>query len=67
MFIQSSHGTLPQPHVLPQFEGLEAADDFSRKALMSLNFHLADGDIDSAFNTIRCIENKAMWCTLATM
>lgn len=55
----------PQGAVLPQFEGLDNADDASKKSLMELNFHLATGDIDSAFNSIRGIDNKATWCSLA--
>ena len=55
----------PVPVVLPQFEGLDNADDASRKALMELNFHLATGDIDAAFNSIRGIDNKNTWRSLA--
>lgn len=67
VFIQSAHGVVPTPYVLPQFEGLDNADDASKKALMELNFHLATGDIDSAFNAIRGIENKGIWRSLAQM
>ena len=56
----------PQGAVLPQFEGLDSADEGSKKALMELNFHLATGDIDAAFNAIRGIDNKATWRSLAT-
>ncbi|OHS98715.1 hypothetical protein TRFO_08700 [Tritrichomonas foetus] len=55
----------PKATVLPQFEGLDNADEASKKALMELNFHLATGDIDSAFNAIRGIDNKATWRSLA--
>lgn len=55
----------PQGAILPQFEGLDHADEASKKALMELNFHLATGDIDAAFNSIRGIGNKATWCSLA--
>lgn len=55
----------PVPVVLPQFEGLDNADEASRKALMELNFHLATGDIDAAFNSIRNIDNKGTWRSLA--
>jgi intraflagellar transport protein 140 len=34
---------------------------------MELNFHLATGDIDAAFNAIRSIDNKAVWRSLAQM
>lgn len=51
--------------ILPQFEGLDNADESSKKALMELNFHLATGDIDAAFNAIRGIDNKATWRSLA--
>jgi len=50
---------------LPQFEGMDNADDESRKALMELNYHLAMGDIESAFNDIRGIDNKETWRSLA--
>ncbi|OHS94926.1 hypothetical protein TRFO_38925 [Tritrichomonas foetus] len=56
----------PQSATLPQFEGLDSADEASKKALMELNFHLATGDIDAAFNAIRGIDNKATWRSLAT-
>ena len=55
----------PTSVVLPQFEGLDSADEESKKALMELNFHLATGDIDSAFNSIRGINNKGTWRSLA--
>ena len=55
----------PQSAVLPQFEGLDNADEASKKSLMELNFHLATGDIDAAFNAIRGIDNKGTWCSLA--
>ena len=32
---------------------------------MELNFHLATGNIDAAFNVIRGIDNKATWRSLA--
>jgi intraflagellar transport protein 140 len=57
----------PQSPVLPQFEGLDHADETSKKALMELNFHLATGDIDAAFNAIRSIDNKGVWRSLAQM
>jgi intraflagellar transport protein 140 len=57
----------PQSAVLPQFEGYDHADEGSKKALMELNFHLATGDIDAAFNAIRAIDNKAIWRSLAQM
>ena len=55
----------PKSSILPQFEGLDNADDSSKKSLMELNFHLATGDIDSAFNSIRGIDNKGTWRSLA--
>lgn len=55
----------PVGTVLPQFEGLNNADESSKKALMELNFHLATGNIDAAFNAIRGIDNKATWRSLA--
>lgn len=55
----------PVGTVLPQFEGLNNADETSKKALMELNFHLATGNIDAAFNAIRGIDNKATWRSLA--
>ena len=51
--------------ILPQFEGLINADETSKKSLMELNFHLAMGDIDNAFNSIRGIDNKSTWYSLA--
>ena len=57
----------PVSAILPQFEGLDNADDSSKKALMELNFHLATGDIDAAFNAIRGIDNKNIWRSLAQM
>lgn len=57
----------PSYAVLPQFEGLDNADEASKKALMELNFHLATGDIDAAFNAIRGIDNKGIWRSLAQM
>lgn len=67
IYVQNSPGSSPTPLVLPQFEGLDSADEGSRKALMDLNFHLATGDIDNAFNAIRNIENKGIWRSLAQM
>ena len=67
VYIQSAQGVLPQSYVLPQFEGLDTADEASKKALMELNFYIAAGDIDSAFNAIRSIENKGIWHSLAQM
>lgn len=67
VYVQERGGESPVPMVLPQFEGLDAADEGSRKALMELNFHLAAGDIDSAFNAIRGIENQGIWRSLAQM
>ncbi|KAH0790233.1 intraflagellar transport protein [Histomonas meleagridis] len=55
----------PSSSILPQFEGLDNTDEQSKKAIMELNFHLATGDIDSAFNSIRGIDNKATWRSLA--
>lgn len=55
----------PKPAILPQFEGLDSADEASKKSLMELNFHLATGDIDAAFNSIRGIDNKGTWRSLA--
>jgi intraflagellar transport protein 140 len=57
----------PQSAVLPQFEGLDHADEASRKALMELNFHLATGDIDAAFNAVRVVDHKTVWRSLAQM
>jgi len=57
----------PSSQVLPQFEGLDSAGYDGRKSLMELNFHLATGDIDSAFNSIRGISNKSIWRSLAQM
>ena len=59
------NASVPTTLVLPQFEGLDSADEDSKKALMELNFHLATGDIDSAFNSIRGINNKGTWRSLA--
>lgn len=57
----------PSSLILPQFEGLDSSDEHSRKSLMELNFHLATGDIDAAFNSIRSINNAGVWKSLAPM
>ena len=70
VFHQSSFAGVTDPPVsavLPQFEGLDNADESSKKALMDLNFHLATGDIDAAFNAVRGIDNKNIWRSLAQM
>ena len=61
----TDYANAPSFTVLPQFEGLDNADEESKKALMELNFHLATGDIDAAFNSIRGINNKGTWRSLA--
>lgn len=63
--ILTDYESAPEARVLPQFEGLDSADEESKKALMELNFYLASGDIDSAFNSIRSINNKGTWRSLA--
>lgn len=63
--LMTDYSSAPGYSVLPQFEGLDNVDEESKKALMELNFHLATGDIDAAFNAIRGINNKRTWRSLA--
>lgn len=63
--LMTDYNSAPGYSVLPQFEGLDNVDEESKKALMELNFHLATGDIDAAFNAIRGINNKGTWRSLA--
>ncbi|EAY12167.1 hypothetical protein TVAG_003730 [Trichomonas vaginalis G3] len=54
-------GLLPCMCILPQFAGIDTADEGTRKSLMELNFALASGDIDAALNAARNVQSDGTW------
>lgn len=59
------HNDKPIVLNLPQFEGINNYDSSTKKSIMELNFHLAEGNVEMALNSIRSIDNPGTWNMLA--
>lgn len=63
----SGFGRASAARVLPDFAGLEGADEGTRSAMMSFSYNLTVGNMDEAFKAVRPIKNKKVWENLARM
>ena len=49
------------------FENLESIDEQTRSAILNFSVHLAYGNLDEAYNSVRNIENASVWESMAQM
>ncbi|XP_057670783.1 intraflagellar transport protein 140 homolog [Diorhabda carinulata] len=53
--------------IMNDFIGLEKCDDVTGKAILDFSYYSSLGDMDSAFKSIKLIESKGVWNSLAKM
>lgn len=53
--------------LLQSFAGMESVDEDTRKALLAFSFHLAVGDMEEAFRSVKAIRNPSVWRNLALL
>lgn len=50
-----------------EFNGLEKADDSTKRAVIDFSFHLASGNLDEAYKSVKSIQNPTVWEKMAQM
>ncbi|KAK4474505.1 hypothetical protein MN116_001653 [Schistosoma mekongi] len=53
--------------VMQEFVGLEDADEKIREAVLNFSYHLALGEMDSAFRSMKLIKSPVVWQNMAKM
>ncbi|XP_072382747.1 intraflagellar transport protein 140 homolog isoform X1 [Diabrotica undecimpunctata] len=53
--------------IMSDFVGLEKCDSATSKAVLDFSYHLSLGDMDAAFKSIKLIQSKGVWHSLAKM
>mmetsp|Transcript_76222 Transcript_76222/g.166365 ORF Transcript_76222/g.166365 Transcript_76222/m.166365 type:complete len:843 (-) Transcript_76222:160-2688(-) len=64
---EQESGTSISRTTLRDFVGLENVDESTRKALLNFSYHLAGGNTDEAYKSVKSVQSGGVWESLSKM
>lgn len=48
-----------------EFNGLEKAEESTKRAVVNFSYHLSSGNLDEAYKSVKAIQNPSVWEKMA--